>query len=49
MATALSVATEEITVSLPMDVLGEIDRLAKEKGRNRDELLAGASSGVPLP
>lgn len=43
MATAPTVETEAITVSLPVDVLGEIDRLAAEKGRTRDELLTGAA------
>ena len=45
MATVPSVETEEITVSFPVDVLGEIDRLAEEKGRTRDELLVGAARG----
>ncbi len=45
MATAPTVETQEITVSLPVDVLGEIDRLAEEKGRTRDELLVGAARG----
>jgi metal-responsive CopG/Arc/MetJ family transcriptional regulator len=45
-ATALTAATEElteVTVSLPADVLQEIDQMAAEKGRTRSDLLvAGA-------
>ena len=43
MATAPSVATEEITIALPADVLREIDRLATEKGLTRSQLLTGAA------
>jgi len=46
MATAVAATTEELTeiaVSLPADVLQEIDRMAAEKGRTRSDLLvAGA-------
>ncbi len=43
MATAPSVETEEITVSLPVDVLREIDRVATDMGRTRNELMVGAA------
>ena len=39
MATAPSAETEEITVSLPADVVREIDHLAAEKGLTRSEWL----------
>ena len=43
MAIAASVETEEITVTLPTDVLVGIDQFAAEKGLSRSEMLTAAA------
>lgn len=46
MATAGTATTEaltEVTVSLPADVLREIDQMAAEKGRTRSDLLTSGA------
>ena len=46
MATAPSMETEEITVSLPVDVVRELDELAIGMGRTRNDLMVGAVRGL---
>ena len=43
MTGASTVATKEVTISLPTDVLREIDNLAAEKGRTRSQVMTGAA------
>ncbi len=46
MAIAPNVETEEVTVSLPVDVLQELDELADGMGRTRNDLMIGAVRGL---
>jgi len=41
--TATTEQLEEVTISLPVDVLREIDRVAAEMRRTRSEMLTGAA------
>jgi len=43
MAIAPTVANEEITLSLPTDLIGWIDELAAKQGRTRHEMLEWAA------
>lgn len=43
MASAPTVASEEVTLSLPTDLLGRIDELAAKQGRTRNEVLERAA------
>lgn len=43
MVSAPTVASEEITLALPTDLLGWIDELAAEKQRTRNELIERAA------
>ena len=43
MASAPTVASEEITLALPTDLLGWIDELAEKQGRTRNEVLEWAA------
>ncbi len=46
MAIAPNVETEEVTVSLPVDVLQELDELADGMGRTRNDFMVGAVRGL---